>query len=387
MCRVILSVDCVKYPLTGIGRYTLELSRALLTAFPSGGLLCYNGDRVFPLQNWIAGLECIDFCEGGNLRLLKNIAKKSLLDNKLYFWLKERRLSHFLTSFNEHIFHSTNFICPRFQGKKVVTFHDMSAFFWSECQERQRVSILRDQCEDSIRRADAIITDSYSVQSEISAYFNYPIQKIFVTHMACDEGFKPRREAEVIGVLRKFGLTYKKFSLFVGTLEPRKNIETLIAAYQILPASLRKRFPLVIVGCYGWKCDKIREMVTAAQEGGWLLYLNYVSNSDLKCLYSSAKFFCFPSLYEGFGIPVLEAMASGVPVIASNNSSIPEVLGNAGKLIEAKDVELWATTLQEVLQDSTLENQMTEAGINRAKKFSWAKCASETVKVYQSISY
>ena len=386
MLNIILSTDCVKFPVTGIGRYTLELSKALVELLPSDRLLCYDGTGVRSIQQWMASSKENPLNERVMVRSLKSAAKKSLLINQLYFWLKGRKLHNALLEYKDCIFHSTNFICPSFVGPKVVTIHDMSAFLCSESQEKQRGKLLRKQCEDSIHRADAIITDSYSAQHEIASYFSLPLAKIFVTYMACDKGFQPRREQEVASVLHKYGLKYKRFSLFVGTIEPRKNLGTLIEAYGNLPEKIRTLYPLVVVGSYGWKNRHIIEKLSQARRDGWLIYLNYVSDIDLKFLYSSARLFCFPTLYEGFGIPILEAMASGVPIIASNNSSIPEVAGKAGRLINAEDVTLWTSNIRELLDDAKLTEEMVNAGLNQASKFTWEKCAIETIKVYQSVS-
>lgn len=385
MGKIILSTESVKYPLTGIGRYTLELSKSLLAMLPQELFYCCDGHHVRNVSSWLESINNNEF--GGSVvySKIKSLAKKSKLINELYFYLMQNRLSVALSCYEDSLYHSTNFVCPNFAGYKVVTLHDMSAYLWPDCQETHRVSILRKQCEDSIKRADAIITVSHSSQREISQLFGYPMNKIFVTHLACSSGFKPRLDEEIKGCLNIFGLHHKRYSLFVGTIEPRKNLDTLIRAYEALPTNLLQTFPLVVVGYRGWKSEKTHHKLKKAQDEGWLKYLSYVSEIELQKLYSGARLFCFPSLYEGFGMPVLEAMASGVPVLASNSSSLPEVIDVAGRLLPTNDVNSWEQAIQEVLEDDVLAKNMSEKGILRAKAFSWGSCANSTIRAYKSV--
>ncbi len=173
------------------------------------------------------------------------------------------------------------------------------------------------------------------------------------------------------------------YTLFAGTIEPRKNLDVLLDAYGLLPLNLRQRWPLVMTGYQGWQSEKLHERIKAASREGWVRYLGYVPAEDLPLLYAGARLFAFPSLYEGFGLPILEAMASGVPVVCSKSSSLPEVAGDAAGMCEAMDVDSLSRLIATGLEDDIWRNSSIEKGLARAAGFSWQRCAEETVAVYR----
>jgi alpha-1,3-rhamnosyl/mannosyltransferase len=175
------------------------------------------------------------------------------------------------------------------------------------------------------------------------------------------------------------------YSLFVGTIEPRKNIETLLDAYSRLPLELRKRWPLVLTGYHGWRNESIHQRLESAKREGWAFYLGFVPSEDLPLLFAGARLFTFPSLYEGFGLPVLEAMSSGVPVVCSNSSSLPEVAGDAALMCDAKDTETLTDLIRRGLEDDAWRASAVEQGLLHAAGFSWERCALETLQVYQKV--
>jgi alpha-1,3-rhamnosyl/mannosyltransferase len=175
------------------------------------------------------------------------------------------------------------------------------------------------------------------------------------------------------------------YTLFTGTVEPRKNIGTLLDAYSRLPAALRGRCPLVVCGYRGWQSDALHRRLEEAQAQGWVKYLGFVSNEMLPLLMAGARLFAYPSVYEGFGLPVLEAMASGVPVVCSNATTLPEVTGGAAAMHEPNDVDTLLVCLQQGLEDGTWRHEARERGLVRADQFSWERCASETMAVYKAV--
>lgn len=381
MNETILSVESVRYPMTGIGRYTLELARQFQQM--QAPVSFYTGTKVvesFSFNNNQGSGKSYFFTK------IKKKLKNYHLITSGYFCLKEYKEQWLLQNYPNSVFHGTNFICPRFPGKKIVTFHDLTPFLYPSCVESSRLESLKRQCYESLKKADALITVSEASKKDISQYLHYPENKIFVTPLACGSRFKQRSRVQLQSDLKQLGLDFKKYTLFVGTIEPRKNLDTLITAYSNLPNALKTQIPLVICGHYGWNSEKIHEHMERAIKEGWLYYFEYVSECTLITLYSGAKLFCFPSLYEGFGLPVLEAMASGVPVISSDNSSLPEVLGEAGVLIPSLDINLWRNSIEEALtMDLDQEQKMIGAGLIQANRFSWYKCAQETLKVYDKV--
>jgi alpha-1,3-rhamnosyl/mannosyltransferase len=197
--------------------------------------------------------------------------------------------------------------------------------------------------------------------------------------------FRPHTAAELRPLMTKLKLDVAGYSLCVATIEPRKNVDRLLSAYEALPPALRRRFPLVLAGAAGWRSAETHARIVRAQSEDWLRYLGFVSQDELPRLYAGARLFVYPSLYEGFGLPVLEAMASGTPVITSNVSSLPEVVGGAARLVEPQDVDSIRAALEDVLQDDDWRGAASAAGLVRAASFTWSECVDRTVSVYKKV--
>nr|WP_255423134.1 glycosyltransferase family 1 protein [Undibacterium sp. LX40W] len=171
--------------------------------------------------------------------------------------------------------------------------------------------------------------------------------------------------------------------MFVSTIEPRKNLSNLIAAYSKLPSAMRQRWPLVLVGGKGWNSEEIHAQIEQATAQSWLKYLGYVPQAHLPLLYAGARLFTYPSLYEGFGLPIAEAMASGVPVLTSNCSSMPEVAGTAALLVEPRDVDQMCVELERGLSDNVWRTLAIPKGLERASQLTWDTCVDKTLLAYK----
>jgi glycosyltransferase involved in cell wall biosynthesis len=380
--KVIVPVSSIRYPLTGIGRYTYELTKHLTERYGRDNIKYFNGRR------FVENLEDAALAESYYKDSL-NALKKLLIKIKplvlLYQLVLPQVKRRYLNKFADHIYHSPNYYLPIFKGKSVVTIHDLSVFSWTWCHPPERVRILQAEIKQSLKRASLLITDSEFIKQELVNFFGYSPDKIKVIHLAATAEFKPRLEREAQSVLAKYNLDYGSYSLYVGTIEPRKNIGALLEAYERLSAETRKEWPLLIVGHKGWKSEDIHTRMQNAAEEGWLKYLGYVEAEDLPCIYAAARLFVFPSHYEGFGLPVLEAMASGVPVVCSNASSLPEVVGDAAAMCDPKDVEGLSELIANGLNNGTWRKNAIKKGLLQSKKFSWERCAEETAKVYQEL--
>jgi glycosyltransferase involved in cell wall biosynthesis len=235
------------------------------------------------------------------------------------------------------------------------------------------------------RRASAIITVSHAAKNSIVEYLKPDDDHIFVTHEAANPIFKQiKDEQRITAVRRKYNLP-SNFILAIGSADPRKNVSQLVSAYSLLSNELRERFQLVLVWTHSFLAHELSEQIARLQLSNHVHFLESVSNDDLVSLYNAASLFAFPSLYEGFGLPPLEAMACGAPVVAAANSSIPEIVGDAALLFNAQDVEGMADTLRRVLTDVSLRKAMIKKGIERATIFSWDRCACETIDVYETV--
>lgn len=233
--------------------------------------------------------------------------------------------------------------------------------------------------------ADKIITISEFSKMQISENFHIPKDKITVTPLGVNpDWFQEIPESKIANVVAKYQLK-KGFFLFVGTLQPRKNVSRLIEAYLLLPDAIKKNIPLIIVGRSGWGSDDLVTKLSINHFGNSVRWLEHVPYDDLLPLMKSANALVYPTLYEGFGLPVLEAFASKVPVISSNTTSIPEVAGDAALLIDPTDSSSIALGMQKIIEHPTLSSDLTKKGYLRALDFSWEKTALKTLEVYKQV--
>lgn len=382
--KVILSADPIRFPLTGIGRYTYELARGLQQAGLED-LLLMQGLRMqadLPPVPAASLREDAAAVQAPLRARLLGMAKKSHMVAALYGALDPWRKGRVLAGREDYVYHGPNFYLPPFAGPSVATIHDLSIYLWPQTHPPVRVRYMRSQIGKTLRQADFLITDTEYTRQEVASYFNWPLERIRAVHLASAPDFYPRTPEELQPVLQNLGLEPEGYVLFTGTVEPRKNLKVLLQAYEQLPLALRQRWPLVISGYRGWCGGGFHQRMEAAQRAGWLRYLGFVDAAVLPVLMAGARLFAYPSLYEGFGLPVLEAMASGVPVICSDASTLPEVTGAAAALHAAEDVDGLQRLLQQGLEDDGWRAAASVAGLERAAQFSWQRCVSETLEVY-----
>ncbi|WP_337064591.1 glycosyltransferase family 1 protein [Rouxiella badensis] len=376
--KLVFSSDCIKFPLTGIGRYALELTNYLEISDEISSLRYLNGRRLIDQRP-------VPVESGALKSKLQSALKKNPLITEAYRytypWLKSRALKQA----PDAIFHCPNYYLPPNVGNAITTFHDLSIFTWPECHPPERVKYMRKELLLSLKRAERLLTVSEFSRQEIASYFNYPLDKIDATPLASSGQFYVRKPEETAELMRKLGLEHGKYCLYTGTIEPRKNIATLLDAYERLPLSIRNHYPLVLCGYSGWSSEAIHLRFQRGEREGWIKYLGYVASKELPLLFAAANTFLFPSLYEGFGLPVLESMASGVPVVCSNAASLPEVVGDAALVCEPLDVEALTAAIQRCIEDNQWRQLSIETGLKQAKKFSWARCAEETIAAYKKV--
>jgi alpha-1,3-rhamnosyl/mannosyltransferase len=283
------------------------------------------------------------------------------------------------------IFHATDHRTPKLRGVPVVaTLMDaipLSHPQWTNQNLRQLKNWL---WRKSGQWADHIITISDFSRVEISKFFKIPESKISVIHLGVDGRYFERLSEVDSSVLLKYALP-EKFFLFVGTLQPRKNIERIVLAHELLPPSFRAEYPLIIVGSEGWGCGDLIAKLNSFKAGDSIRWLKNVDDYEKRVLMQRSTALVYPSLIEGFGLPVLEGFASQTPVITSNSSSIPEVAGDAAWLLDPLNVKEIAEAMYTIANDKTLANDFVNKGISRVKKFSWDLCAQKTFKIYEKL--
>jgi len=269
----------------------------------------------------------------------------------------------------------------------VVTVHDVSFrrfphfFSW-----RDRI-LFATLFHWSLRRASAVITVSDAARRDILHFYPFLTNKVFITYEAADESFTPQCDGEVLeAVCRRYNIN-RPFVLAVSNLQPRKNLTRLIEAYRLLGQVVEQPPTLVLVGKAGYRSSAFITQVKDLLANGRLVMTGYVPASHVSALYSTASLFVYPSLYEGFGLPVLEAMACGTPVITSNVSSLPEVAGDAAILVNPTDVGAIARAIQAVLSNETLARDLSQRGLKRAQMFSWEQTAQQTWEIYRHVTH
>lgn len=380
--RVVLSVDPVRFPLTGIGRYTYELARNLPRVVPGLDLQFMSGGRIVERlpSGERAANPALQSSLGVQLRLwAQNHSVAAVVAHRA--WMSHRE-SRTLAGMPDVLFHGPQFYLPHHIGPTVVTIHDLSVYAWANCHPPGRVHVLQREIAKAVDRASMILTISEFTRREVIDYFALPPTKVCAIPLAGADCFHPRRPQELGSVLPRLGLLADRYCLYSGTIEPRKNIGVLLQAYGMLPAPMRRAYPLVLCGYHGWRSERLHKQIEKAEREGWARYIGYVSSDDLPYVVAGARLFAFPSLYEGFGLPVLEAMASGVPVVCSSSSSLPEVAGDAALMCEPEDVGQLSRLLRRGLEDGVWRECARLSGARRATKFSWEACAVATGEAY-----
>jgi glycosyltransferase involved in cell wall biosynthesis len=276
------------------------------------------------------------------------------------------------------LLHSMAFVAPLWAPcPTVITVYDLSFLHFPERFPYLQRLYLSSQTSRSCRRAKRIITISKSSRQDVHCFFGVPLSQIDVVIPGVDSAYRPLPNKEVAAFRAKQGI--ERFVLHVGTLQPRKNIPVLIEAFAQLPDPELK---LVLVGGKGWLYDNIFRQVQSLGLAERVIFSGYVPDEALPLWYNAAELFVFPSVYEGFGMPVVEAMACGTPVIAANSSSIPEVVGEVGLLFDPNDVKTLVKQMTAVLSNSDLHDKLRQKGLQHAQTFSWERAGRETAVVY-----
>lgn len=297
-------------------------------------------------------------------------------------------LPSFLKDKKIDIMHSPTFHIPFLSGgfKKVVTIHDLVSFRSPRTQPMQFALYSRLMIRLAVNSVHGIIVPSRTVKSELIGLLNVRPELLHVIPEAPREIFMPAKEAAKAAAKKKYALP-DKFILSVGSIEPRKNISSLIKAFSELRSRGEIDHSLVICGAKGWlnEYERILKMIGDSGVRDAVIFTDYVPDEDLPAIYSLADLFVYPSLYEGFGLPPIEASACGCPVIASNCSAIPEVVGDAGVLIDPLDINGLARAILNVIKDGSMRGRLKELGFKRARQFSWERTARETLDIYKGI--
>jgi glycosyltransferase involved in cell wall biosynthesis len=284
------------------------------------------------------------------------------------------------------LLHSPDFIPPhRPSCKSVITVHDLAFLLYPHFLTKESARYYG-HIDDAVRWTDHIIAVSESTKRDTVDHLGVPEDKITVVHEAANPIFRPVSREEAWQQVRNRHGIEDRFILFVSTIEPRKNVPTLMRALWQLVECYKKDVQLVVAGGKGWLYEDAFAVVDELQLDSRVHFVGRVSSEDLLYLYNAAQLLAHPAFYEGFGLPPLEAMACGLPVIASNVASLPEVVGDAGLLIDPHDVDELTVGMWRVLTDEELRREMIEKGLRQAARFSWDRAAAETLEIYRQVA-
>ena len=381
--KPIINIASVFNLRSGIGRYTLELVNALIRrnemelsyfdgykVLQNLPILNPNNKKKFNFKNYIK-------------KILKKSKFKNLYDLNYYIRSTLFKTSSYRKSTN--LYHEPNYISYKYDGLKVVNVHDLSWIHFPDAHPQERVNFLNKRIERSMKDANLIITDTEFIKKDIINFFPETKNKIQNIYLGVSDDFKLRNSSDVNKTLNKYNLKFKKFFLFVSTIEPRKNLINILNAYNICPKKIKDQYPLIICGSNGWLSKDILEHINSLSKNNDIRRIGFIDDSDLFNLYSSCHTFLYPSLYEGFGLPVLEAMKSGAPVITSENSAMSEISNGSSLLVNPLNIEQISTNIIQLVENKELYENFVKKGLNNCKKFSWDKTAKELTDSYNTI--
>jgi glycosyltransferase involved in cell wall biosynthesis len=286
------------------------------------------------------------------------------------------------------LFHATDFVlAPSNARRKLVTVHDLAFLFYPEASMRSLQHYLQVVVPRSVRRADHLLADSQNTAQDLQEQWQIGAERITVVQGAVDhERFHPIADQDRLATVRqRYGLGDRPYILGLSTLQPRKNFERLIEAFHLARQEARLPHRLIIGGGKGWLFAEIFAKVQALGLADDVLFPGYIEDSDLPALYNAADFFAFPSLYEGFGLPIIEALACGVPVLTADNSCLPEAGGPGAIYVQAHSVESIAEGIVTLATDSVLRQRLRTAGLAHAAQFTWQRSAEQLLAAYKHV--
>lgn len=362
--RVTLCVDALEPQPGGIGRYTWQLCEGLREQPSISRLLFYGRGGLVSDPAVLLKTGEVARANGRAARLIRQ-------------WQNGRLL-------NSSIVHGPNYFLPSSAETGIITVHDLSVLRYPETHPKARVQAFEREFSNSLARAVHVITDTETVRQELISDLSLRPENVSAVWLGVDQRFRPHSAEELAAPLSRLGLTPGGYGLCVSTLEPRKKIGELVTAWRLLPLAVRSRHQLVLAGGKGWLNDHLHQTISGGVEEGWLRHLGFVEEDLLPALYAGAAVFAYPSIYEGFGLPPIEAMASGIPTVVAGRSCLPEVCAAAAEYVDPDDVVNFSRALERLLSDDQRRASAISRGLARSKTFTWQRCTDGTVSVYRT---
>ncbi|MFQ5952775.1 MAG: glycosyltransferase family 4 protein [Candidatus Omnitrophota bacterium] len=350
---------------TGIGYYTLNLIKHLAIVDPESEYFLYSYIRLFDFKRSLPPLPAPNFRHRlDRLNFRPDIKMKDM-----------------------DVFHSSSYDIPTLNSAKfVTTVHDIIPLVHSEGFREEYLKKLDQDIRKVLDESDLIVVDSNSTKNDLEKMFSPVSKRIEVVYPGRDESFSPiDKESELIGDFKRRHGIDREFILFVGTVEKRKNVMNLVRAYNELKKEKNLPHALVIVGMKGWEGGKAYELVEELGLKDEVKFTSYIDRRDMNLFYSAADLFVYPSLYEGFGLPILEAFSCGTPTVTSSTTSCGEIAGDAALTTDPRDTVALKEAMGKVLRDKDLREELGRKGLDRARLFSWDNAAEQFRKIFYEL--
>jgi glycosyltransferase involved in cell wall biosynthesis len=394
--RVVLNRQPMLGARTGIGHYTAELLAALVDRAAANEIHAYPTGWMWRLQTCFLGQPASTTGHAGGkpswrrwlpgISVLRRVAAapriRSLLRTALP--LKDRHFQRVCRSENYDLYHEPNILPMPCDRPTIVTLHDLSAIAHPEWHPADRVQQYQRNLDRALAQCTHFLTGSDYTRQEIIGKLGVAPARVTRIYHGIRRGFVPLPPAQVAAGLKALGLP-PTYLLHVGTLEPRKNLEMLTRAYCSLPAHVRERCPLLLVGKWGWNTAALSRYLSGEARQRGVLHLGYLSEEHLPLLYNGARALVYPTFYEGFGLPPLEMMACGGAVLASTAGSVAEVVGPCGHLIDPGDIDGWQAGLGRVITEDDWQESLRRGVREWAAPFTWHRCAENTLQMYRRV--
>jgi alpha-1,3-rhamnosyl/mannosyltransferase len=384
--RIVLNILETLKPKTGIGHYTARLYAALARHLPNESLHAFpTGQVAATVRRWQKSAGGSPTSRPGWLRPFS--ALKSGLKGTAKRTARAALGSLFRAACRSNgfdLYHEPNFIPFDCDAPTVITVHDLSVLLHPEWHPADRVRLYERHFQNGLSRAAHIITDTHFLRDQVHEHLGVARDRVTAVPLGVGNEYGATTTDDIAALRRRRKLP-ERYLLFVGTIEPRKNLAMLIRSYCDLPGALRDTCPLVLAGSWGWKSDDVAELYHNEARAKGVHHLGYVADEDLPALYAGARALVYPSLYEGFGLPPLEMLASGGAVIASTADVHREVLGRSAHFLDPNDRTGWRNAMSRAITDDAWLAHIRWGGAARAAQFTWDRCAAGTAAVYDSL--
>lgn len=390
--KLLINLNPLRLPLTGIGYYTKNIVKECLQR--NIELVGIKNGKIFSKQEIKEFIVLLE--ENSSVSNHSSVSFKNKLFELLRSFPGIYVVKYFLISIRAKkilsrlakdgfTYFEPSFVPMKFNGKIITTIHDLSFLTHPEFHPIERVNFLTKMVKKTILVSNHIIVDSDFIKGELLDHYSISKELVSTVYLGVERKFRIYDKREVCPTLDKLNIRHNEFILSVATLEPRKNLSRLVDSYRDLSDKIKNKYPLVLVGSSGWKNSALFDSIQDLVDSGNIVVAGYLSDAQLNHVYSSAALFVYPSIYEGFGLPIIEAMASGTAVLTSDCGATAEVAEQSALLVNPESTKAITDGIASILLGKELRLSLEEKAINRASRFTWRKCVDDILSVTENL--